>query len=130
MLCLFSSCATIFGGSTFYASIFVNNKPNTQIFVDGSFVGKGSAFIKYPRDKTFIIELRQEGCKPVKQIFDKTHRVGILMMNIFSFGVIGYLCDLSTGAAFKPDHKNNRAIYRRSYKHYIYTLDYSDCDLK
>ena len=42
------------------------------------------------------------------------------------FGILGLGIDLGTGASYKPDHKFNDAIERKSDKEYTFTIEKSN----
>lgn len=127
---LFSRCGVMFGGSKYHASILAKDHPNAHIYVDGNKIGQGSATGLFSRNRLLSVELRQEGCEPKTQIFDKTLRTGNFILSIISWGLIGVAVDLGTGSAYKPDHKTNSAIQRLTVKDYSFTVDYSGCPVK
>ena len=122
-----SSCGVMFGGSKFSGSIVAKDHPNAQIYVNGNNIGKGTATGLYPRNRPLTIELRQEGCETKTQTFDNTFRAGTFILSLVTWGLVGIIVDLGTGATYKPDHKGNPAIEKMSDKNYLFTVDYSGC---
>lgn len=61
---LFANCATICGGSRYYAHVVVNDKPNARIMYNGALEGTGKAVISVKRTdaKRFAFTVQQDGC--------------------------------------------------------------------
>lgn len=123
----FSSCGVIFGGSKYSGSIVVRDHPDAEIYVHGSKIGTGSAIGLYRRNTPLIVEVRQDGCESKTQHFDYTFRTGNFIASLLTWGLVGVLVDLGTGASYKPDHASDPGIQRLSDKNYIFTVDYSGC---
>ena len=124
---LFASCGVIFGGSKYSASIMAKNHPNAEIYVDGKKIGKGTGVGLYPRNKPLTVELKQEGCEPKTETFNHSFRTGNFILSCISWGLIGLIVDLSSGAAFKPDVKANPSIQQLNTKSFVFMADYSGC---
>ena len=122
-----SSCGVMFGGSTYIANIKVDDHPNAEIYANGEKIGKGEVSKVFRRSKHMIIDVKQDGCEPKKEIFPNKFRTGNFVLSVITWGIIGAGVDLGTGAAFKPDHKNNKAVERLSDKMYSFNIDYSEC---
>jgi hypothetical protein len=122
-----SSCGVIFGGSKFTGSIVAKEHPNAQIYVNGNKVGQGTAIGLYHRNRPLNVELRQDGCEPKTQSFDNTFRGGNFVLSLLTWGLLGAVVDLGTGASFKPDHKSDPSIQKMSTKNFLFTVDYSGC---
>ncbi len=127
---LFTSCGVMFGGSRFNGSIIAKDHSRAKIYVNGNQIGQGSAIGAFPRNRPLTVELKQEGCDPKTQTFDNTFRTGNFILSLISWGLVGIVIDLGTGASFKPDHINNPAIQKMTTKNFIFTVDYSDCPSK
>lgn len=124
---LFSSCGVMFGGSKFSASIIAKDHRDAEIFVEGKKIGKGTAIGLFPRRKPLTVELRQEGCEPLSKTYPVAFRGGNFTLSVLSWGLVGLIVDLSSGAAFKPDHKVDPTIKRMTEKNFVFTVDYSGC---
>jgi hypothetical protein len=124
---LLSGCGVIFGGSRFTASIIAKDHPNAHVYVNGNDIGRGMAIGAFPRSRPLTIELRQKGCEPKTQTFDNKFRTGNFILSLFSWGIVGGLIDLGTGASFKPDHRHNPAIEKITTKNFVFVVDYSGC---
>lgn len=122
-----SSCGVMFGGSKFSGAIIAKDHPNAQIYVNGNNIGKGTAIGLYHRNKPLTVELRQDGCETKTQTFDYTFRTGNFILSLLTWGLVGAVIDLGTGASFKPDHVGNPSIEKMSDKNYTFTVDYAGC---
>jgi hypothetical protein len=131
---LLSSCATIIGGSKYYAHVKLPDHPLAKISYKGEFQGTGQAMIKVKRseaDKLSIV-VKEEGLN--EQTFNFTSRsfrgwafVGTIVGWTGLIGGIplpwGVAVDLSTGALYKPNTKE-KGVSKMDYKNYNYVLDY------
>ena len=124
---LLNSCGVMFGGSKYQGTIIAKDHPNAEIYVNGKKMGNGQVTGLFPRDKTLSVELKEEGCQPKSQNFEKVFRTGNFILSVLSFGLIGIGVDLGTGASYKPDHKGNPAVNKMSDKNYTFTVDYPEC---
>ena len=128
MSILVSSCGVIFGGSRYNATIIAKDHPNAKIYVNGENIGTGTATGTYYRNRPLTVQLRDEGCENHQKTFDKAFRTGNFILSILGFGIIGIGVDLGTGAAYKPDHRNDAAITKQSDKEYTFTVEYPECN--
>jgi hypothetical protein len=122
-----SSCGVMFGGSRYNGNIIVKNHPKAQIFVNGQQVGVGSSVGMYKRDKPLIVEVREEGCQPATQYFDNTFRGGNFFLSLITWGLVGVMVDLGTGACYKPDHAHNPNIIKTTEKNFVFNVEYTGC---
>ena len=122
-----NSCGVIFGGSKYAGNINVKDHPDAEIYVDGNKVGIGTANGLFSRNRPLSVEVKENGCEPKTQTFDKTFRTGNFILSVISWGIIGIGVDLGTGAAYKPAHNSNPNIQKLSDKNYNFTVDYSEC---
>ena len=124
-----SSCGVMFGGSHYDANIKVAEHPNAQIYANGEKIGEGEVSKSLKRNKDLKIEVKQDGCEPKSQNFEKTFRTGNFILSVISWGLPGIVVDLASGASYKPDHKHNNSIEKVSDKKYNFNIDYSECKL-
>lgn len=55
--------------------------------------------------KSLVVEVKEAGCENKTQTFVNTLRTGNLILSAFSWGLIGLIVDLGSGASYKPEHK-------------------------
>lgn len=122
-----SSCGVIFGGSRYDATIKVLEHPNAEIYANGEKIGKGEVTKSFKRNKDLKIEVKQDGCEPKTQNFDKVFRTGNFILSAITWGIIGIGVDLGTGASYKPDAKHNDAVDQISTKKFDFNINYSEC---
>jgi len=132
-----SSCATIIGGSKYYAEVQVPNHPNAKIEYKGRQEGIGEASFKARRKEAnqFSVTIKEEGCET--QTADFTERkfrgwafAGTVIGWTGLYGGIplpwGVATDLATGALWKPD-VNEKGVRKEDFNHFTYTIDYTGC---
>ena len=122
-----NSCGVMFGGSKYRGTIVAKDHPNAAIYVNGEKAGNGEVSGLYKRNETMKVELKEEGCEPKTQNFSNAFRTGNFILSVVSWGLVGLGVDLGTGAAYKPDHRNDPDIERLSDKNFTFTMDYSEC---
>jgi hypothetical protein len=122
-----SSCGVMFGGSRYSGSIAVKDHPNASIAVNGNVIGKGTAVGSFKRDKPLTVTISEPGCKEETKTFDNTFRTGNFILSVVSWGLIGIIVDLGTGAAYKPDHTHDPKIEQMSSKNFVFNVDYTGC---
>lgn len=138
----FSSCATIIGGSNYYAKVQVPDHPDAKIEHKGSYKGTGEASFKAERRDAdnFSITVKKEGCEDQTKTFtQKSFRGWAFTGSLLGFtGLVpgtfiplpwGIAVDAATGAWWKPDI-NEIGVTKQDYNHYIYQIDYTGCDTK
>jgi hypothetical protein len=122
-----SSCATIVGGSYYYANVHVNGKPQTSIYYKNALKGKGTAMLKIKRSdaNNFAVTLKEDSCQD--QTFNHTSRTfrGYAFFAT-AFTGVGAITDLLSGAVWKPD-VSEKGISQENYKIYSYNIDYIGC---
>jgi hypothetical protein len=136
----FTSCATIFGGSKYYAHITVEDHPNATITYNGSLRGKGHATIKLKRQDanklSFVI--KDQGCEPqTVDYVGRNFRTWAFIGSAVGFtGFVGGVpvpwgvaVDLATGAVWKPNVKET-GITKQDSKNYNYSIQYKGCPEK
>jgi hypothetical protein len=134
---LFSSCATIAGGSKYYAHVTVNKYPHASIYYKNELKGYGSAAFKVPRPEAnaFSVTVKQENCEDQSFKFtERSFRGWAFAGTIVTWtGVIqgiplpwGVVVDLSTGALWKPDIME-KGVSKIDYKNFGYFIEYTGC---
>lgn len=138
----FSSCATIIGGSKYYAKVQVPEHSDAKIEYQGNYKGTGEASFKAKRRDAdnFSVTVKKEGCeKETKTFTQKSFRGWAFTGTLLGWtGFIpgtyiplpwGIAVDAATGAWWKPDI-NEIGVTKQDYNHYIYQIDYKGCDTK
>lgn len=134
---LLTSCATIIGGSKYYAHVKVEDHPNAKIEYKDVYQGTQNASLKVKRKEAdkFAVTIKEEGCK--------TQNIGFQQKKFrgwaFAGTVIGWTglyagiplpwgvaVDLATGALWKPDI-DEKGVTKLDYKNYNYQIDYTGC---
>ena len=118
-----NSCGVMFGGSRYNASIVAKDAPSAEIIVNGTKAGEGTVSGNYRRNRELNVEVRYPDATTVAKTFDYDFRVGNFILSVLSWGIIGLGVDLGTGAAYKPDHRNDPAIERVTDKNYVFTIE-------
>ncbi len=138
---IMTSCATIIGGSKYWAKVQVPDHPNAKIEYHGNYQGTGEASFTAKRSEAnqFSVTIKEEGCETeTKNFTNRSFRgwaffgtvVGWTGLTInggpwlpIPFGVI---VDGPTGAWWKPDI-NEKGVSKQDYKHFNYQIDYTGC---
>jgi hypothetical protein len=126
MTVLLNSCGVMFGGSKYQGTIIAKDHPNAEIFVDGKKLGNGQATALFPRNKELTVELKEPGCETKTQTFNKSFRTGNFILSVVSWGLVGIIVDIATGASYKPDH-HNPSVKKENTKDYTFTVDAPTC---
>ena len=136
---ILSSCATIVGGSKYYAKVQVPDHPNAKIEYKGNYQGTGEATFKAKRRESneFSVIIKEEGCETqTKNFTQRQFRGWAFAGTVVGWtGVIstapyvlpwGIALDGITGAWWKPDI-NETGVTKQDFNHYIYRIDYTGC---
>ncbi len=134
----FSNCATIVGGSKYYAHVLVNGSPNAEIIYQGQSMGSGGATFRVNRNQAnkFSLIIKERGCEEQKfdyhsRIFRGWALVGTLVTWTGTSGGVplpwGLGVDLATGAFWKPDIME-KGVSKYSYKNFGYLINYTGCN--
>lgn len=101
---LLSGCASMLNGE--HQVITVKTEPDTEIFINDRYAGKGFAKQKLPRDKQHTVKVVKEGCEDNGLItqpdFNETSLLGLFV----DFGLISIPTDFLTGAAWDIEPRN------------------------
>ncbi len=129
----FTSCATIFGSSSYNAKVSVPDHPNAKITVNGQQKGNGEVNLSLKRKEAnkLNITVEETGKEPQTFTFNRRKVRGVAtFFTVLSWlGPIpvGIIVDASTGAWFKPD-VSEPGVTKVDYKNYTYTLNYHPND--
>ena len=139
---LFSSCATIVGGSNYYARVQVKNVDGASIYYKGMKRGEDEASFMVPRKEAnrLSVTLKKDGCEDQVSTFSQRTFRGWAFTGslVFFTGVIpgsgiplpwGIALDGATGAWWKPDVLET-GVQKVDYKHFTYQIEYKGCKSK
>ncbi len=137
---LLTSCATIIGGSKYYAHVKVKGHPNANIEYKGAYQGSGNAVIKAKRAEAnrFSVTIKEDGCEEQTVNFTQRSFRGwalggtiILWTGLYEGIPLpwGVAVDAATGALWKPN-ENEVGVNKIDYKHYNYIINYTGCKEK
>lgn len=131
---LLPGCATIVGGSKYYAHVVVD-RSNAKIIYEGETMGTGSATFKVKRKDAnkFSFSVKEEGSPEQKYNYTtRTFRGWSFAGTIILWtGMVngvplpwGVVLDLITGAVWKPDVRV-KGVKKEDYKHFRYNVEYT-----
>jgi hypothetical protein len=141
---IMTSCATIIGGSKYWAKVMVPDHPNAKIEYKGNFQGTGEASFTAKRIEAnkFSVTIKEDGCETENRNFTQRSFRGWAFVGTvlgwtgltinggpwlpIPFGVI---VDGATSAWWKPDI-NEKGVSKSDYKHFNYLIDYTGCKIK
>ncbi len=121
------SCGVMFGGSKFQGTVIAKDHPNAEIYVNGKKEGIGTAQDLFYRNQPLTVTIKDEGCKDEQRSFQSAFRTGNFVLSLVSWGLVGIIIDLGTGASYKPDHRLDDEIERDDIKNFSYTIEMKDC---
>lgn len=129
-----TGCATIIGGSDYYAHVTTPNRFQAQISYNGKHLGteNGTVLMKRENADKVVFTVREEGCPEQTFRFNtRAARAGTIAGNIVSGGLLGGLLfmgiDFATGAIWKPNVAEP-GVAKMDYMHFRYTLPYKGCE--
>lgn len=94
------SCASIFKGSS--ADIRVNSNPaGADIYINGIDRGQTPQTLSLKRNQDYVLTFKKDGYEDLNFEVSKKFDVGTAVVgNIFSWGLLGLIVDVGTGAAY------------------------------
>ncbi|MEQ9310235.1 MAG: PEGA domain-containing protein [Balneolaceae bacterium] len=94
------SCASIFKGSS--ADIRVNSNPaGADIYINGIDRGQTPQTLSLKRNQDYVLTFKKDGYEDLNFEIAKKFDIGTTVVgNIFSWGIIGIIVDIGTGAAY------------------------------
>lgn len=138
---LFSSCATIVGGSKYNAKVLVTGYPYAKIEHNGVYKGTGAANFKAARREAnnFEITIKHDGCETQTTKFtQRTFRGWAFVGTVITWTGLsinggpwlpipfGVIVDGSTGSWWKPN-TNEPGVSKIDHKNFVYAIDYTGC---
>lgn len=94
------SCASIFKGSS--ADVRINSNPaGADIFINGIDRGQTPQTLSLKRNQSYVLTFKKEGYEDLNFEVAKKFDIGTTVVgNIFSWGLVGIIVDVATGAAY------------------------------
>ena len=116
---IMSSCATMFGGSKYYATFEVEGHQNAEVKVSGyGKVAQGEQ-VKLRRHGAKTVSVNEAGCEKMTKTYANTFNATSVVNLPFNF-LIGAGIDAATGAMFKP--QTGEEVYKKKNKHFEYVI--------
>lgn len=108
---LFSSCASILGGSFDTTRVVQGTPENAKVYFNGEFQGFAPTTFRMPkksRPKKTFIEIRAEGYQTAKIRITRKASTGLTLLNLFTNFGIGLILDFANGNIYKirPNYVN------------------------
>lgn len=96
-----TGCATIIGGG--HQEIETTSTPSgARVLVDGDDMGTTPLTLNLKRDASHVVTFQLQGYDDIVVNMDKEFRAGaVLAGNLFSWGLLGMVIDVGSGAAYK-----------------------------
>ena len=105
-------CATIHSGRSQLVSI--NSTPQgASVTIDGVVMGNTPLYADLERKKGHVVQINLEGYQPF-QITLTRAKNGWIWGNVISFGLVGVVVDVITGAVYKLEPEQVSAVMARS----------------
>lgn len=137
-LIFLQSCASIFGGDSYYALVEVKGHPNATIGYNGITKGSGTAIFKVKRKDAnkLLLDIKQDNCPDYTAKFESRVLRGWAMVgsiitwtSVTSTGIPipwGLGVDIASGAIWKPDTEEH-GVSKSDHKHFNYLVEYEGC---
>lgn len=106
-----ASCATLFKGTTEEVSFKTSQDP-AEVWINGQMMGQTPMSLKLESKKTYTIEFKKEGYKPVTKTITNHVGAGWVILDVLT-GLIPVVVDAATGAWYSLDQENVNAILEK-----------------
>ena len=103
-----SSCATLFKGTNEEVR-FGSEPQKAEVWVNGAKMGETPTSLKLESKKTYTIEFRKEGFRPVTRTITNRVGAGWIILDVLA-GLVPVIVDAATGAWYSLDQKNVDAV--------------------
>ena len=111
LLFFLSSCATLFKGTSEEVR-FGSEPQKAEVWVNGAKMGETPFSLKLESKKTYQIEFRKEGYKPVTRNITNHVGAGWIILDVLA-GLVPIIVDAATGAWYSLDQKNVDAVLEK-----------------
>ena len=114
-----SSCATMFGGSKYYATFEVEGHQNAEVKVSGYGKVSQGEKVKLRRHGAKTVSISEQGCEKMTKTYGNTFNATSVVNLPFNL-LIGAGIDAATGAMFTP--QTGEDVYKKKNKHFEYVV--------
>jgi PEGA domain len=111
LLFFLSSCATLFKGTNGEVR-FGSDPQKAEVWVNGTNMGETPITLKRESKKTYVIEFRKEGYKPVTRSITNHVSAGWVILDVLG-ALLPVIVDAATGAWYSLDQKNIDAVLEK-----------------
>ena len=111
LIFLLSGCATLFKGTNEEVR-FGSDPQKAEVWVNGAKMGETPISLKLESKKTYQIEFRKEGYKPVTRNITNHVGAGWIILDVLA-GLVPVIVDAATGAWYSLDQKNVDAVMEK-----------------
>jgi hypothetical protein len=108
---LLSGCATLFKGTSDEVR-FGSDPQKAEVWVNGVKMGETPLTLKLESKKTYHIEFRKEGYKPVIRNISNHVQAGWVILDVIG-ALLPVIVDAATGAWYTLDQKNVDAVLEK-----------------
>lgn len=105
---LFSSCATLFKGSTDTVN-FSSDPSGAKVYVNGSLLGTTPVQLELKSNKTYTIEFKKDGFETKTVVLNNSVGAGWIILDILG-GIIPVVIDAATGNWYELDQEHVNAV--------------------
>jgi hypothetical protein len=106
-----SGCATIFKGTNEEVR-FSSEPQKAEVWINGTRMGETPLTLKLESKKTYVIEFRKEGYKPVTRTITNHVGAGWVILDVIG-ALLPVIVDAATGAWYSLDQKNVDAVLEK-----------------
>lgn len=110
----FSSCATLFKGSTDEVN-FSSDPSGAKVYVNGSLMGTTPVQLELKSNKTYTIEFKKDGYETKTVILNNSVGAGWIILDVLG-GLIPIIIDAATGNWYELDQDHLNAVLEQQNK--------------
>ena len=111
LLFFLSNCATLFKGTNEEVR-FGSEPQKAEVWINGAKIGETPISLKLESKKTYQIEFRKEGYRPVTRTITNHVGAGWIILDVLA-GLVPVIVDAATGAWYSLDQKNVDAVLEK-----------------
>ncbi|WP_337871635.1 PEGA domain-containing protein [Ignavibacterium sp.] len=108
---IFTSCATIFKGSTDDVS-FSSDPTGAKVYVNGSLLGTTPFQLELKSNKTYTIEFKKDGYETKAVVLNNSIGAGWILLDVLG-GLIPVIIDAATGNWYSLDQEHVNAVLEK-----------------